>query len=1169
LKVLYYLEPWVELDFPLFRLGTIRNHLRKEAANLLQSGYEVALMCSEAISWEVEKAGLLPSNLKRLTVSKQQLNKFAPNYFTASMQPFRSSEDGGFLEQYACVIRDSLQGFEPDIIIAYETAFSRYLRVIFPEALVLDSTLGAFSREPYPETFCYDPFGSFAESALNTFDINELCPDVDLDQATEFIDPIRAGYASTLTSASPFNEMRIRKKHDAVLLLPLQVSKYFAFDAFLPANIEFNSQFEYLCWVLESVPKNIGVYVTEHGFSPVITDRNHKWLKSQYSNFIYDDANRDVKWVSQYLLQHVDGVITVSSSLGFQAALYNKFLCVPGCSHLSSLADASSLASISIEAILQAKNKSKYLYFLLNKYNPLFEKYVLQDNWHANFLEKMHSMKKANLLDENSFSLIDDPNTIRDQFLNGMRPCPVNKARTAISGKKHQKIDESKVVPYRMRITAMKESIDAAKVVSFDVFDTLLIRNYLSPEQLNIYIADKSSRQLRDWGYVYSAGDYYDLRKKSASRLLKRSREIGVEDVTLREIFNELRKNLKISKDEAAALRKIEIDAEFKSIGRRKDFYGIYKYALERNKKIYFVSDMYLDEDFVRHLLSKHGFDAGHTLLLSSAVGKLKKTGSLYDHLIESAAVPAHKIYHIGDNEISDFKAAERKGINAMLVNKVSDILLSNEALLNAFPASPSDVWSGLQQGISARLMSENGAHGSQSIVAGSPFLLGAICGGPIILGFAKWIFDQVTAKNVGKVFFLARDGWYPKQAFDMINNITDGKIQSEYLLASRRAVIGSAIYDKSDILASLDAAFSECTLEFFLESRFGICCEAHYQEEELLSLGATLDMLVDSKKDDTGAVLSKVLEGLEAVILENAQSERDAYVRYLEDVGFMGEEKVAIVDIGHNGTLQLGLGKLTSRTIEGFYFATFKKASQLVKQKHGVNSYLLQFEDSSRSEHFYCKNIGMFEFLFIPNQASFSRMASDSKLLDYKPEFVPYDESKRRRIAEKVEEGINYYCREFVKTLGRSIENYFPDLHTVTAPYKHFIENPSKVDVEMIRDVSFSDAFGGSKSRYLIDPQLFSENVLAIDEGMRHNLIRGSWWRAGAKALLDSEEKNAAPKVFLGWRERFLKPFFRPFVYRMANKKNRDYFEYSPRQFFSSLSNRRYRLIGKFFFGV
>ena len=1175
MKVLYYLEPWLELDFPFFRLGTVRNHLRKEAAALIRSGCAVTLITSDTVKKEVDRLELLPAGIDVIGIDSQDLLGLSPNYLAASLNSFRGDLESASCVGYLTLLKVRLDSFVPDVIIAYETAFSALLRKGFEDSLVIDSTLGSFSREPYPETFCYDPFGSFSRSALSCFSIDELNPNISDSQASSFLQPLRAMYGSSLAAASPFNVADIRKHFSTVLLLPLQVSNYFAFDACLPAGVEFTSQFEYLCWVMDRVPSDIGVVVTEHGFSHAINERNAKWLTSRYENLIYVESHRQIRWSSQYLLNYVDGVITVSSSVGFQAAFYNKFLLVIGQSHLTAMADMNDISRLQSHLVHEPKSKSRYSHFLLTRYNPLFEDHVLSGDWFASKLARFLELHRSGLLKADIFEPLDDCEEIQRKYINSCRPCAVEDKGAKKSRKNSidQDAPMSNTVKYSLPSKQICKNIDVAEIVSFDIFDTLLIRKFNSPASLNLLIADKASLKLRDWGYSLSAGEYSDARRKAANTLLKRARHEALEDVTLREIYNELRKNIAITKDQAANLRKIEMAAEFRCLERRKSVFSLYNYALQKGKRIYFVSDMYLDEDFVCLLLEKHGYDSYEKLLLSSAVGKLKKTGRLYDDLISLSGAKAEHIYHIGDNKVSDFDRAIEKNIKATHISKVTDKLLCDEARSVVYAQLPNDVWFGLQKGIAAKYIERHGRHMAlESLSGGSAYMLGVLCAGPIVLAFAQWIYRMAVSAGIEHIYFLARDGWYPRKAFDAIASHCGGGIRSSYMLASRRSVIGSALHNENDVYDSLNASFSSCTVEFFLRHRFGLEPEAYCTNNDYLALNVSHEELLNSKDDFSVVKLKTILSVLMPQILSNAMAERKAYRCYLEGIGFDSSQKSAIVDIGHNGTLQKGLGALFNRAIVGYYFATFEKAKDLLLDGHEVNSYLLAFEPNKKSEHFYCRNIGMFEFLFIPDKKSFVRMNLDQAGV-HESIFVEIEESRRCAVAGQIEKGIDDYCADFITTLGEDLLKYSPSPERAVLVFRDFIENPKLEDADVVKDVFFVDGFGGSERRYLIDPEIFTADLASLTKDAASTLVRNSWWREGARALLHQgrhlgADPSSVPRVNLNVREKFFLPFFRPFVRILANKHNNRQFEASPRDFFSGLSNKYYKRLGAMFFG-
>ena len=60
----------------------------------------------------------------------------------------------------------------PDVIVCYESN-APFLTELFPRALFLHSTLGIFSRPPFPETSALDPFGVGKDSYLARCELSQ------------------------------------------------------------------------------------------------------------------------------------------------------------------------------------------------------------------------------------------------------------------------------------------------------------------------------------------------------------------------------------------------------------------------------------------------------------------------------------------------------------------------------------------------------------------------------------------------------------------------------------------------------------------------------------------------------------------------------------------------------------------------------------------------------------------------------------------------------------------------------------------------------------------------------------------------------------------------------------------------------------------------------------
>ena len=165
----------------------------------------------------------------------------------------------------------------------------------------------------------------------------------------------------------------------------MQFSGYYLFDDF----VSFRSQYDYCVHVLESVPSTIGIIVNMHPEYPALDEEAIKFLTSKYKNFIYIEEFNTIYASGQFILPFVDGVITISSSIGLQTLLFDKKLIDLSQQCFSYMSDSSSLDNI--EKILKesSKNKNAILYYLLTRYS-ITSAYIHNPQWLNAFLK--HSL---------------------------------------------------------------------------------------------------------------------------------------------------------------------------------------------------------------------------------------------------------------------------------------------------------------------------------------------------------------------------------------------------------------------------------------------------------------------------------------------------------------------------------------------------------------------------------------------------------------------------------------------------------------------------------------------------------------------------------------------------------------------------------------------------------
>jgi len=212
------------------------------------------------------------------------------------------------------------------------------------------------------------------------------------------VSAFRSRMAAALSSLDPFRCHDFRSRFDRLCLLPLQISNEFSFDGM--AN--YRTQFEYLYDVLAAAPGDVGIIVTEHPNGEPILRRsgpvsNVDALRGTFPNIIFLDEFRRYQSPAQFLVPRVDGVWSVSSSVGHQALLFNRILGSPPSTELSNIADETALENFFARlGQYKSTNLDTFLAWMLERY--LVPAALLNDGrWLHDYLQRRLDAARSTL----------------------------------------------------------------------------------------------------------------------------------------------------------------------------------------------------------------------------------------------------------------------------------------------------------------------------------------------------------------------------------------------------------------------------------------------------------------------------------------------------------------------------------------------------------------------------------------------------------------------------------------------------------------------------------------------------------------------------------------------------------------------------------------------------
>lgn len=221
------------------------------------------------------------------------------------------------------------------------------------------------------------------------------------------------------------------------------------------------------------------------------------------------------------------------------------------------------------------------------------------------------------------------------------------------------------------------ENIENYDYISFDIFDTLLLRPFWEPTDLFIFVGI----YVKELCAIKNELHFLKLRKKAEDKA-RFKRDKYHEDITLDQIYIELQKLLKCSKDDLEKIKYREIELEEYFCYRRRSGYDLYCKAVKANKKVICISDMYLSNSIIKKLLHKNGYMQFEKIYISSEMRLGKYTGNLYKFIKEDLGIiESSNLLHVGDNYYSDIIMAQRSGFDTLYLCKAKDMYIKSMSI--------------------------------------------------------------------------------------------------------------------------------------------------------------------------------------------------------------------------------------------------------------------------------------------------------------------------------------------------------------------------------------------------------------------------------------------------------------------------------------------------------
>ena len=464
------------------------------------------------------------------------------------------------------------------------------------------------------------------------------------------------------------------------------------------------------------------------------------------------------------------------------------------------------------------------------------------------------------------------------------------------------------------------------KYISFDIFDTLIKRPFLDPTDL-FDLIDREFEQ-----FVPSSLKFRKIRTESENIARRRygSTNPDWQDITIYEIYQVMSEVYHISKDITDKLLEREKALELEFCSVRNSGRELYEAALISGKQIVIISDMYLDKETIAKILDKNGYREYSYLYVSSESRLTKYSGSLYKHVCRELKIDqSTHVYHIGDTWQNDYINSQKNGFEPILIPKAREIfenkiqgvttnhcatigINSNGNIVDKVKQYQS-IGLGCMYAVVCNKYFDNPyrSFNSESDLNADPYFIGFYTLGMHLVGLSKWITEECRIRGSETIHFLARDGYMPMKAYEILNTADGNVPKANYMYASRKSVMTGMIKSLTD--------FYDLPVEY----------RNHSPKTLLKVLEFASAGIGDTEKEEIykryKIVYNKTFELREDylrfidIFLEHIYDEdkyRESYVLAKEYYSQIQRQDIAF-DMGYSGRIQKAISELVGRGVD------------------------------------------------------------------------------------------------------------------------------------------------------------------------------------------------------------------------------------------------------------
>lgn len=597
------------------------------------------------------------------------------------------------------------------------------------------------------------------------------------------------------------------------------------------------------------------------------------------------------------------------------------------------------------------------------------------------------------------------------------------------------------------------------KVVSFDIFDTLIMRPFWNPIDLFTFLND----YFRELTNTETGIDFSKIRVRAEERvrylILKNKIK---QDMTLDDIYSEIANEGKIDNEIITKMEEKEKELEIRFCSPRNTGKELYELAKYLNKKVICITDMYLPKQTIEQMLTKNGYDVKN-IYISGEIELTKHSGDLYDFVLKDLNIEPNTMVHIGDNYYADYENSVKKGINGQFLAKAIDVFCDENITNNLGKLFKQNlpVWEDNTIGLSFL-----GIRCMLAVVANKYFdnpyrtfnnltdfnadskLVGYYALGMNLFGMSDWLLKE-TNEKYDKIVFCARDGYWTMQAYKILKNVYKNVPEEKYLYISRKALIPATLQNRFDFykLAELIDIY-KYTPKTILKYIKSVLKNIDSLEEICSKSGIDVN-----KKFETQSEFNLYIKLIIDKFYDKEKHERllNALKQYFSKIF---EGKSCIFDIGYSAKPEMYLSKLINKPIDT-YFINVNGGDAFNHAKIGgfkLTNYL----------DYRPAIIGVVREIFMstpdPSCIAYNVDENDVVTPVFEERKVKYQE---RFVIDAMQKAAIGFIKDMVSIFKNDMETLYYQKYYVSLPHEMYIHSANELDQEILRGIALEDSVG------------------------------------------------------------------------------------------------------------